>query len=66
MRRKEILPFAIQTELEDIFILFFIIIIIFGGGWGGRWERGSGWGTHANPWPIHVNAWQKSPQYCKN
>ena len=21
----------------------------------GRWERGSGWGTHVNPWLIHVN-----------
>ena len=35
-----------------------------GMGWGGRWE-GSGWGTHVNPWPIHVNVWQKSLQYCK-
>ena len=24
-------------------------------GWGGRWEGGSGWGTHVNPWLIHVN-----------
>ena len=23
-------------------------------GWGGRWEGGSGWGTHVNPWLIHV------------
>ena len=36
-----------------------------GMGWGGRWERGSGWGTHVNPWPIHVNVWQKPLQYCK-
>ena len=21
----------------------------------GRWEGGSGWGTHVNPWLIHVN-----------
>ena len=20
-----------------------------------RWEEGSGWGTHVNPWLIHVN-----------
>ena len=33
--------------------------------WGGRWEGGSGWGTHVNPWLIHVNVWQKSLQYCK-
>ena len=34
-------------------------------GWGGRWEAGSGWGTHVNPWLIHVNVWQKPLQYCK-
>ena len=33
--------------------------------WGGRWERESGWGTHVNPWLIHVNVWQKPLQYCK-
>ena len=22
----------------------------------GRWEGGSGWGTHVNSWLIHVNA----------
>ena len=33
--------------------------------WGGRWEGGSGWGTHANPWLIHVSVWQKPLQYCK-
>ena len=36
-----------------------------GMGWGGRWEGGIGWGTHVNPWPIHVNVWQKPLQYCK-
>ena len=34
-------------------------------GWGRRWEGGSGWGTHAHPWLIHVNVWQKPWQYCK-
>ena len=36
--------------------------------WGGRWEGGSGWRTHVNPWPIHVNVWQKpiSLQLIKN
>ena len=35
-------------------------------GWRGRWEGGSGWGTHVNSWLIHVNVWQKKPlQYCK-
>ena len=31
----------------------------------GRWEGGSGWGIHVNPWLIHVNVWQKLLQYCK-
>ena len=36
-------------------------------GWRGRWEAGLGWGTHVNPWLIHVNVWQKciTLQYCK-
>ena len=34
-------------------------------GWGGRWERGSGWGTHVNPWLIHVNVQQKPLKYYK-
>ena len=33
--------------------------------WGRRREGGSGWGTHVNPWLIHVNVWQKPLQYCK-
>ena len=36
-----------------------------GMGWGGRWEEGLGWGTHVNPWLIHVNVWQNPLQYCK-
>ena len=36
-----------------------------GMGWGGSWEGGSGWGTHVNPWLIHVNVWQKPLQYCE-
>ena len=31
----------------------------------GRWEGGSRWGTHVNPWLIYVNVWQKPLQYCK-
>ena len=34
-------------------------------GWRGRWEGGSGWATHVNPWLIHVNVWQKPLQYCR-
>ena len=29
------------------------------------WDGGSGWGTHVNPWLIHVNVWQKPLQYCE-
>ena len=36
-----------------------------GMGWGGTWEGGSGWGTHVNPWLIHVTVWRKPLQYCK-
>ena len=32
---------------------------------GGRWEGGSGWGTHVHSWLIDVNKWQKPLQYCK-
>ena len=39
-------------------------------------RQGEGWdgegggrriqdGEHVNPWLIHVNVWQKPPQYCK-
>ena len=34
-------------------------------GWRGRWERGSGWGTHVNPWLFHFNVWQNSLQIKK-
>ena len=36
-----------------------------GSGWRGRWEGGSGWGTHVNPWLIHFNVWQNSLQIKK-
>ena len=26
-----------------------------GSGWRGRWEGGSGWGTHVNPWLFYSN-----------
>ena len=29
-----------------------------GMGWGGRWEGGSGWGTHVHPWQIHADVWE--------
>ena len=54
------------------FMLHLCIIIIFswcwerlkakgkprGSGWRGRWEGGSGWGTHVKPWLFHFNVWQ--------
>ena len=33
--------------------------------WKGRWEGGSGWGTHVNPWLFHFNVWQNSLQIKK-
>ena len=34
-------------------------------GMGREVEGGSGWGTHINPWLIHVSVWKKPLQYCK-
>ena len=46
-------------------------------GWGGEGSSGEGLrtghivkinqneGTDEHPWLIHVNTWQKPPQYCK-
>ena len=34
-------------------------------GMGREVGGGSGWGTHVNPWLIHVNVWQKPLQYGK-
>ena len=36
-----------------------------GMGRGGRWEGGSGWGTHVHPWWIHVNVWQNQYNIVK-
>ena len=33
--------------------------------WGGRWEGGSGMGTHVHPWRIHVNVWQNQYSIVK-
>ena len=33
--------------------------------WGGRWEGGSGLGTHVHPWLIHVNVWQNQYSIVK-
>ena len=36
-------------------------------GWDGEGGGRAVWdgGTHVHPWLIHVNVWQKIPQYCK-
>ena len=36
-----------------------------GSRWRGRWEGGSGWGTHVNPWLFHLNVWQNPLQIKK-
>ena len=36
-----------------------------GSGWRGRWEGGSGWGTHVSPWLFHFNVWQNPLQIKK-
>ena len=33
--------------------------------WGGRWEGGSGLGTHVHPWRIHVDVWQNQHNIVK-
>ena len=33
--------------------------------WDGRWEGGSGLGTHVHPWRIHVNVWQNQYSIVK-
>ena len=32
---------------------------------GGRWERGSGWGTHVHPWWMHADVWQNQYNIVK-
>ena len=34
-------------------------------GMGGRWERGSGWGTRVHLWRIHVDVWQNQYNIVK-
>ena len=33
--------------------------------WRGRWEGGSGLGTHVHPWLIHVKVWQNQYSIVK-
>ena len=34
-------------------------------GWGGRWEEGSGWGTHVYLWRVHFDIWQNQYNIVK-
>ena len=36
-----------------------------GMGWEGRREGLQDGGTRVYPWLIHVDVWQKTPQYCQ-
>ena len=36
-----------------------------GMGWGRRWERDSGWGTHVHPWQLQVTVWQNQYNIVK-
>ena len=36
-----------------------------GRGWGGRREKGSGWGTHVYLWQIHFDMWQNQYNIVK-
>ena len=33
--------------------------------WGGKWEWGSGLGTHVHPWRINVDVWQNQCNIVK-
>ena len=33
--------------------------------WEGRWEGGSGLGTHVHPWRVHVDVWQNQYSIVK-
>ena len=33
--------------------------------WGGRREKGSGWGTHVYLWQIHFDIWQNQYNIVK-
>ena len=34
-------------------------------GWGGKWEGGSGWGTHVYLWWIYFDIWQNQYNIVK-
>ena len=54
-----------SKDISDKRLLSKIYKELFKLRWGGKWEGHSGWGTHVNPWLIHISVWQKPLQYCK-
>ena len=54
-----------QKKKKKIFTLPITLGKPKGSGWRGRWEGGSGSGTHVNPWMIRVNVCQNPLQNCK-
>ena len=53
----EFVEFFVQRSYNEVWLLHVAR--------EGKIIRDSGWGTHVNPWLIHVNVWQKPLQYCK-
>jgi len=50
----------------QIFHITVILVVILGKlKFPGRWEGGSGWGTHVYPWWIHVDVWQNQYNIVK-
>ena len=49
----------VNHELSDVQAGFSEIV------WGGRWEGGSGLGTHVHPGWIHVDVWQNQYSIVK-
>ena len=71
-------PSPLQKELEDLILYLPLWIKMssqrLGAGalgrprgmlQGGRWEEGSGWGTHVYLWRIHVDIWQNQYNIVK-
>ena len=54
-----------QHIMEFIFFKFMLVSHASNLGWRGRWEGGSGWGTHVNSWLFHSNVWQNSLEIKK-
>ena len=52
-------------SIKRVFPLYLFAAIQKQWGWGGRWEGGSGWGTHVHLWRIHVNVWQNHHNIVK-